>query len=288
MTVNISAITALFPPKTTARTSTVSGTDPLTIQGPFPYDAIMAAGLSNPLAPIFIGAIESVRADPHWGPIYRGDLSVHGNDHSAADLAMCGEFARLGLPGPMIDTAMRTSGLYRGKWERDDYRSRTIGLALGGKSNPASSGLLAPENGRVDAGSTPPPPRDWLVHSITQLVKAGRIAFKPVWPIGKCLKALPAQPVVAPVLSEAIQCDVVRFSIPGEECFAGTCQAIDERQFPRVCCFRPVEPIVEVVEVFIFAMSIFIAPDSWVSWGRCHLDHAATRSTMASARFFWV
>lgn len=164
MTANISGIAALFPPKGVAQTSTASSSDQMTIRGSFPYDAIRAAGF--PLAPLLIGVVETVRADPHWGSVYRGDLSAHKNDHSAADLALCGEFARLGLPGPMIDTAMRTSGLYRSKWERDDYRSRTIGLALGGKTNPACSGMLAPENGRVDASNVPPPPRDWLIQDM--------------------------------------------------------------------------------------------------------------------------
>jgi AAA domain len=174
VTANISGIAALFPPKAVAQASSASFSDLMTIRGAFPYDAIRAAGF--PLAPLLIGVVETVRADPHWGPIYRGDLSVHGYDHSAADLALCGEFARLGLPGPVIDTAMRTSALYRGKWERDDYRSRTIGLALGGKSNPASSDLLAQENGRVDAGNIPPPPRDWLVQDMLLMGKSAILA----------------------------------------------------------------------------------------------------------------
>lgn len=174
MTANISGIAALFPPRAVAQASTASGSDPTTIRGAFPYDAIRAAGF--PLAPLLIGVVETVRADPHWGPIYRGDLSVHGNDHSAADLALCGEFARLGLPGPMIDTAMRTSALYRGKWERDDYRCRTIDLVLGGNGHPATGGLLAPENGHVNASSIPPPPRDWLVQDMLLKRKSAVLA----------------------------------------------------------------------------------------------------------------
>lgn len=164
MTANISSIIGLFPPKEAAQASTASSADPVTIRGALPYDAIRAAGF--PLEPMLIGAVESVRIDPKWGPVYRGDLSRHANDHSVADLALCGEFARLGLPGPMIETAMRTSSLYREKWERDDYRSSTIGLALGGSVTAGACGLLSPENGRVDAGSAPPPPRDWLIQDM--------------------------------------------------------------------------------------------------------------------------
>lgn len=164
MTVNISAIAALFPPKTAAQISAAYRTDPMTIRGPVPYDALRAAGF--PFAPILIGVIETVRDDPHWGPIYRGDLAGYGNDHSAADLALCGEFARLDLPGPMIDTAMRTSALFREKWERDDYRCRTIDLALGARGNRPTGGLLAPENGRVKVSNIAPPPRDWLIQDM--------------------------------------------------------------------------------------------------------------------------
>ena len=164
MTANISSIAALFPPKSAAQTSTASSIDPMTIRGPFPYDAIRAAGLS--LAPILIGVIECVRDDLKWAPIYQGDLSAYGNDHSATDLALCGEFARLGLPGPMIDTAIRSSALYREKWERDDYRCRTIERALGVSVNATIIGLLASENGRVNASMAAPPPRDWLVQEM--------------------------------------------------------------------------------------------------------------------------
>ena len=80
--------------------------------------------------PDFVKAVEAVRADPRWGPVYRGDLSDYDGDHSRADLALCGEFARLGLMAGGIDTAFRTSGLYRDKWERDDYRNNTIAKAL--------------------------------------------------------------------------------------------------------------------------------------------------------------
>lgn len=76
----------------------------------------------------------------------------------------------------MIDTAMRTSALYREKWERDDYRGRTIGLALGGGGIAATGGLLSPGNGRVDASNVSPPPRDWLVQGMLLKRKSAVLA----------------------------------------------------------------------------------------------------------------
>lgn len=46
---------------------------------------------------------------------------------SEADAAFCGLLARHGLSSLEIDMGMRASGLYRNKWEREDYRRGTIG-----------------------------------------------------------------------------------------------------------------------------------------------------------------
>ena len=45
---------------------------------------------------------------------------------SEADVAFCGLLARKGLDSLEIDMTVRASGLYREKWERIDYRRRTI------------------------------------------------------------------------------------------------------------------------------------------------------------------
>ncbi len=63
--------------------------------------------------------------------LWSGDTSLHGDDDSAADLALCcmlafwtgGDVARM-------DRLFRKSGLYRPKWEREDYRSMTIQRAI--------------------------------------------------------------------------------------------------------------------------------------------------------------
>src|SRR5262249_19611453 len=48
---------------------------------------------------------------------------------SEADLALCNELACWTRDAEQIDRLFRRSGLYRAKWERADYRERTIAKA---------------------------------------------------------------------------------------------------------------------------------------------------------------
>lgn len=171
---DIAAIERLLPTRASAAGSG-SEHHSLVIRGACPYDAYGPSFFPA----LLVGVIEKVRADERLGPLYRGDLSRYADDHSAADLALCGAFARLGLDGPAIDTAMRTSLLYRDKWERDDYRERTISLALadgGSKGRGAPADPLAIENGLVDAGCSPPPLRDWLIEGLLVASKSAVLA----------------------------------------------------------------------------------------------------------------
>lgn len=60
-----------------------------------------------------------------------GSLSGHLDDQSRADLALCQNLAFwVGADEARIDRLFRSSALMRPKWERDDYRSRTIDLAI--------------------------------------------------------------------------------------------------------------------------------------------------------------
>jgi NrS-1 polymerase HBD domain len=63
--------------------------------------------------------------------LYRGDTTGY-HSHSEADLALCSHLA-FWTDGDVerIDALFRTSGLMRPKWERADYRKRTIGAAIG-------------------------------------------------------------------------------------------------------------------------------------------------------------
>jgi putative DNA primase/helicase len=66
--------------------------------------------------------------------LWNGDTSGYGSP-SEADLALCGMLAFwTGGDATRIDTLFRQSGLYRKKWDRNDYRNRTIREALSGKT----------------------------------------------------------------------------------------------------------------------------------------------------------
>jgi hypothetical protein len=175
MSMNLPALFALFPEQTRAATRDVE-TRASTTRGPCRYDPLKAAG---GFTPDFAKALDAVRADPRWGPVYRGDLSSYGGDHSRADLALCGEFARLGLRAGGIDTALRTSGLYRDKWERDDYRDSTIARALTNtepKADDRTVKLLDPQNGRITISTAPPAPRDYTLEGLLVPAKSAVLA----------------------------------------------------------------------------------------------------------------
>jgi primase-polymerase (primpol)-like protein len=63
-----------------------------------------------------------------------GDISGY-RSHSEADLALAGMLAFYTGPDPArIDELFRGSGLFRSKWNRPDYRDRTIARALEGRT----------------------------------------------------------------------------------------------------------------------------------------------------------
>ena len=63
-----------------------------------------------------------------------GDTSGYGSE-SEADLALCSLLAFWTRGDPeRIDALFRKSGLYREKWGREDYRTRTISEAIAGKT----------------------------------------------------------------------------------------------------------------------------------------------------------
>ena len=124
MSANIAEIKALFPEQKIA-TVTSSQEFGGTIRGPYPYVALKKY-FPDTFISTFSRVLDAILDDERWGPVFNGDLSRYDDDHSTADFAMCGELARRGLDASDIDTAMRASGLYREKWERDDYRQGTI------------------------------------------------------------------------------------------------------------------------------------------------------------------
>ena len=71
-----------------------------------------------------------VRQTPKYTQLWNGDTSAY-QSHSQADQALCTRLAYFVPDAEIIDKLFRQSGLYRGKWERTDYRERTITKALG-------------------------------------------------------------------------------------------------------------------------------------------------------------
>jgi hypothetical protein len=65
-----------------------------------------------------------------FAKLWDGDISDHHGDASKADAALCAYLAFwTGNDAPRIDRLFRQSKLYREKWDRTDYRERTIALA---------------------------------------------------------------------------------------------------------------------------------------------------------------
>ena len=98
-----------------------------------------------------------------FAALWRGDLSAHGNDHSAADLALCnllafwtdGDAARM-------DRLFRQSGLMRDKWDESHYSDgRTYGQATVAKAiSSQRDGYKSPEeNQRAEQDR-------WLKHHV--------------------------------------------------------------------------------------------------------------------------
>jgi putative DNA primase/helicase len=63
--------------------------------------------------------------------LWDGDTNGHSKDHSSADLALCNFLAFwTGNDAARMDRMFRQSKLYRDKWDREDYRDRTINEAI--------------------------------------------------------------------------------------------------------------------------------------------------------------
>jgi hypothetical protein len=76
---------------------------------------------------------KQARNGEKFSALWAGDTSRYDGDESRADLALCSMLAFWTAGDPeRIDALFRQSGLYRDKWEREDYRQRTIAEALKG------------------------------------------------------------------------------------------------------------------------------------------------------------
>ena len=64
-----------------------------------------------------------------FNALWRGDISGYGS-HSEADLALIGILKFYTRDPAQLERLVRQSGLYREKWDRTDYVTRTISKAL--------------------------------------------------------------------------------------------------------------------------------------------------------------
>lgn len=76
-----------------------------------------------------------------------GDISMHDNDHSSADLALCSYLAFwTNKDAILIDSIFRDSGLYREKWDRKTGNSTYGNITIGTAINSVSDGYTGRKN----------------------------------------------------------------------------------------------------------------------------------------------
>lgn len=117
------------------------------------------AGAQKPGLTVSIPQSEEER----FRKLMAGDMSDYHDDHSTADFALCALLAKKhGCNAFKIDAAFRESGLYRDKWERDDYRENTITRAIMAVAKEAPVIFADPEDEPIeDDGET-----EFLVESL--------------------------------------------------------------------------------------------------------------------------
>jgi hypothetical protein len=102
-----------------------------------------------------------VSEEERFKKLWAGDMTAHNDDHSAADFALCVLLAKKHKCNAFkVDSDFRESGLYREKWERDDYRENTITRAISAvfKDTP----ILENTEDPIDDDS----PREYLVEAL--------------------------------------------------------------------------------------------------------------------------
>jgi len=83
--------------------------------------------------------------------LWAGDLTKYGGDHSCGDLSLVGCICFFTQDHDVIDAVFRQSGLYREKWDRADYRRRTIERVLATKVKFADPAGERPKPAATDA-----------------------------------------------------------------------------------------------------------------------------------------
>jgi len=96
-------------------------------------------GSGLPVVPIdlddreLLGRAMRAKSGGEFGDLYEGRWEGRYPSQSEADQALCNKLAFwTGRDSERMDRLFRSSGLYRQKWGRDDYRERTLDKAIAG------------------------------------------------------------------------------------------------------------------------------------------------------------
>lgn len=103
--------------------------------------------------------LERVRRMPRGRRLHDDGDGAGYASGSEADLALANCYVAAGATGEdQIDRLYRSSAIARSKWDRDDYRRRTIAKALDGtvRPMPSPAGPTTPHHADVAAGDEPP------------------------------------------------------------------------------------------------------------------------------------
>ena len=99
--------------------------------------APVASGGADPDDDRLLDRARRARDGAKFRALYdEGDTSGYGGDDSRADQALCNLLWFWTGDKDRVDRLFRLSKLYRPKWERDDYRARTLAKALSGTIPP--------------------------------------------------------------------------------------------------------------------------------------------------------
>jgi len=106
---------------------------PAAAEAPTPHTPTVLVADVNPLLgddQIIAIASRSKNGDA-FTALWNGDLAAYDGDHSRADLTLCQYLAFYTHNDPArLDRLFRRSKLFRDKWERGDYRNRTLMQAI--------------------------------------------------------------------------------------------------------------------------------------------------------------
>lgn len=109
------------------------------------------AAITNERKSIGLNVSIPVSEEERFQRLIAGDMSDYKEDHSTADFALCILLAKkYSCNAFKIDDEFRKSGLYREKWERDDYRENTITRAVTAVAKEAPVIFANPEDESIE------------------------------------------------------------------------------------------------------------------------------------------